>query len=643
MKKVVILFFALFLGGLTGCQNSENEDEDTSEKSLDYDGDYNGIVSSSGVYLGAWEMSVSEGLASGYYDDGEIWIDFSGTVYEGGKLDFEMTLTDETLVDVSMTIDNSGNLTGTWSDSDGESGLLSGSEATTTFDGDYSGQALTDGSSIGSWQMNIENGIVQGEYTEDEESIQFSGYVSKDGKLAFGIEFSDGVIASINATISNGNVAGTWSNTDGLSGSVSGSGGNDGTGGDNEDIPGVSTYIWIQDDLEVVEPNEDLGFPFLNSDNSLSYLTLLDGDLNQNIRYGQTGAELENDYLLSSTQEQELLTLLDVEGKETLDNGHTVRFAAETVEGSTVSEDSESQFYIYMYVNDGSTDIDRIQIQSIGSLEIVSSSIFYMGRLLNGYVTYSDDNEIHYSYTYKVNDSGVIQYKVGFIVINDQYEVVLSAELDKTFEHEVLTGPVRGVTGQTVQSATVINTSSSTPYIFPAKRGINTLGSHLSIIRPPSGNFYYVVAPIDHNPSTKDGNQIVLKADVRTYVYRYELNGTATWEYVFNSHLPTQSNQKWFYLDRFLFASNDGLVYDAQLNVNPPKRALLHIHSDGTVNELFMSGYLHSFNELSDGKIAFSGHAPDNNVGAFVKFTGVVNSDLSFEVTNTENLSEFLY
>lgn len=627
MRNLLIAISVLM--GLLGC----SKDDEISEKSLEYDGQYNGIASQSGTHLGVLQMTIEEGQASGYYDDGlSIQIDFYGTVYKGGKLDFGMSLNDGTLVDVSMVIDLDKNMTGTWSDSEGESGTLAGSEATGTFNGNYSGTASVGGSQIGDWQMTIENGSACGDYTEEGENTFFSGYVAKDGKLSFRIAVDDEVITSVNATITNGNVIGTWSNTDGQSGLLSGV--MDGAAGQEEVS---STHIWLQDNIETVEPNEDLGIPFLNTDNSVSYFVRSGIGLSQTLRIAQNGTILENDPMLSSGQEQELLALIATEGKETLDNGHTVRFAAETPEGISISEDPGVQFYIYMYVSDGSTDIDRIQVQPIESYEIVSSETYYTGRLSHGIVTYSDDNEIHYSFSHIVGDSPFAQYKVGFIVINDQYEVVLSSGLDEIFEYKVFAGPVHDAS--MTPSTTLINTVSHNS--FPPERGINTINGHLIIIKPQSGSFYYVVAPMDHNPSYNDGNQIILKADVRTHVYRYELNGSATWEYVFTSHLPTQNNSKWFYLDRYMVGANDGLICSAQLDVRG-KQALLHIRDDGTVNKLFIGGYLHSFNELSDSKIAFSGHANDGN-GPWRKFTGIVTADLSFENTNTESIPEFFY
>lgn len=233
MKAVnspLLLFFLLLI--CLGCGGDTDEvDDQTPGVSLEFDGNYNGIVSQSDVYIAVWQMTVENGLASGYINDGSsVSIDFHGTVYEGGKLTFKTTLADGTLVDVDMRMDQNGSTTGNWSNSDGESGSIAGSEAITSFDGDYSGKAFSQGIQVGSWQMTIENGSVSGEYTEEGEKTPFYGYIDTDGNLSFRIGLEDELIVSVKASISNGNVSGSWNNTDGLSGTLSGISGDNGDG-----------------------------------------------------------------------------------------------------------------------------------------------------------------------------------------------------------------------------------------------------------------------------------------------------------------------------------------------------------------------------------------------------------------------------
>lgn len=126
MRKAVLFFFILALGGLSGCLDFLKEEEDDFTISMDYDGTYSGVALQSGFQIGQWEMTIEDGQVNGYYYDGVEWTNFFGAAYNGGILDFGLTLNDGTRVDVSIVIDEQRNVNGSWTNSDDESGVITG-------------------------------------------------------------------------------------------------------------------------------------------------------------------------------------------------------------------------------------------------------------------------------------------------------------------------------------------------------------------------------------------------------------------------------------------------------------------------------------------------------------------------------------
>src|SRR5690606_32773169 len=130
MNKAILPLFILLLGGLSGCFDflKEKEEDEARVRSSDYDGAYTGIVAQDGAAIGTWEMSIEDGFVFGNYFEGTEWVGFNGEIYEGGELEFGLTLSDGTLVEVSLTIDSNMNVSGTWSDSNNDAGTVSGSQ-----------------------------------------------------------------------------------------------------------------------------------------------------------------------------------------------------------------------------------------------------------------------------------------------------------------------------------------------------------------------------------------------------------------------------------------------------------------------------------------------------------------------------------
>ena len=91
------------------------------------------------------------------------------------------------------------------------------------YDGDYNGSAKVENSVIGTFSISIVNGLISGSYTEDMESTLINGYVDTNGNISFNIIFEDESITTIKASVSEGEITGTFSNTFEGSGTISGS------------------------------------------------------------------------------------------------------------------------------------------------------------------------------------------------------------------------------------------------------------------------------------------------------------------------------------------------------------------------------------------------------------------------------------
>lgn len=224
MKRIKNLLNVSFLsllitGFLISCGGGdEKSNEGTSSA---YDGSYNGIVKIGSVQIGTFSLTISEGSVVGFFEDGFEVTQFTSTVNASGVIVVTISYPDDYVITGNLTVSGTS-IVGTWSDNEGETGTVTGTTETTDYDGTYTGTASAEGFEIGSFTVTILNGQINGSYTEDGESTSVNGFVSNAGNISFNIAFSDGVIASITGAVSGSTMSGTFSNTEGMSGTFTG-------------------------------------------------------------------------------------------------------------------------------------------------------------------------------------------------------------------------------------------------------------------------------------------------------------------------------------------------------------------------------------------------------------------------------------
>ncbi|MEQ9466768.1 MAG: hypothetical protein RLN88_05110 [Ekhidna sp.] len=95
----------------------------------------------------------------------------------------------------------------------------------TEYDGLYFGTVYSGSSQLGNYSLTITNGQVVGSYSDGFESISFNTTVAEGGFVSFSIDDGFGYVVTIDLTISpTGIVSGSWTDTDGFSGSIAGTG-----------------------------------------------------------------------------------------------------------------------------------------------------------------------------------------------------------------------------------------------------------------------------------------------------------------------------------------------------------------------------------------------------------------------------------
>jgi uncharacterized protein (TIGR02145 family) len=198
------------------------------EENSTFDGSYHGIAIRGGEQIGAWSLNISDGVASGSYRESGESASLGGIVSPQGKLQFEIVFEDEVVTSVSASIAN-GAISATWFNTDDESGTAKGTMAHTTFDNIYEGTASLGGQEIGSWTLTIADGEIDGEYKQEGETSPIRGFVTSAGELYAGIDFGDELFVTIEGSIEDDALTGSWSNSDDESGTISG--GLEGTGG----------------------------------------------------------------------------------------------------------------------------------------------------------------------------------------------------------------------------------------------------------------------------------------------------------------------------------------------------------------------------------------------------------------------------
>ncbi len=121
----------------------------------------------------------------------------------------------------------------------------SGGEGTgvTKYDGKYKGNSFIDNQVLGSWEMNITNGNISGEYVQGGEVSALSGSVSESGAMNISFKDDEGTQVTINAVVQNGKITGTWSNGEGQSGTIEGEKEDDGNNSNELDgsYSGIAT------------------------------------------------------------------------------------------------------------------------------------------------------------------------------------------------------------------------------------------------------------------------------------------------------------------------------------------------------------------------------------------------------------------
>ncbi|WP_370088157.1 hypothetical protein [Ekhidna sp.] len=218
MEKIVKIFSVLLLVVMsTSC----GSDDSGPEISTEFDGVYYGVITDGSVQIGNYTMVIVDGQVSGSFNDGFESKTFSSTVNPGGTVFIEIAYSDGYTVSVTLSLQG-GAVAGSWTDNEGGTGGVAGAPESTTFDGSYSGTASSGGTVIGSFSVTIVNGKITGTYTEDGETTAINGFVGSSGSITFNIFFSDGSVTSLNGTISGNTISGTFSYSEGGSGTFTG-------------------------------------------------------------------------------------------------------------------------------------------------------------------------------------------------------------------------------------------------------------------------------------------------------------------------------------------------------------------------------------------------------------------------------------
>lgn len=191
---------------------------DDEGSSAEFNGNYYGMVFDT-YPVGNYTMAVSNGEVSGSYSDGFETINFNSSIDNIGNSNITLDYGDGYTVDALIVIlSQSKEVGGSWTDSEGSSGSISGTGTHSTFDGSYSGTASVDNVEIGDFNVTISQGKITGTYNEDGESTSMNGFVKASGAVSLNIFFDDGVIAYITGTASGTNISGNFGNSDGVSG-----------------------------------------------------------------------------------------------------------------------------------------------------------------------------------------------------------------------------------------------------------------------------------------------------------------------------------------------------------------------------------------------------------------------------------------
>ncbi len=238
MKQVrqfgwVILLFAVPLLLFSACSKSDKD----KDGDPGHDGTYSGTILGTSGQIGTWSMTVQNGNASGNFTVSSQTHEFNGKVKDS-KIAFQVSPEPGYVIDVEL-IFSGDQVLGSWKDSEGDVGGIEGTKtgggggggSGAAYDGTYEGKAFEDGEVLGNWEMTVTNSQATGTYYSGGMTKSFSGNVSSSGVMNVSMNLGGGYSVTFNISISGAQVSGTWQDSDGYSGSISGTRTSQGGGG----------------------------------------------------------------------------------------------------------------------------------------------------------------------------------------------------------------------------------------------------------------------------------------------------------------------------------------------------------------------------------------------------------------------------
>lgn len=193
--------------------------------STEFDGTYSGNAYQGTGIVTEFKMTINSGIViiQNNTTDGDFYM--YGTVNSQGNIIATGTQ-DVVKIDIDATIEG-GNISGTWSGSDSNTGTITGSKISSDFDGTYIGSAYQGETTtiISTWIMTISNGIVGVVITSNEsEELTMTGLVNSQGVVNVSGTDPNDFVLIVNGTISENDFSGKWfsSNNENNIGNISG-------------------------------------------------------------------------------------------------------------------------------------------------------------------------------------------------------------------------------------------------------------------------------------------------------------------------------------------------------------------------------------------------------------------------------------
>lgn len=221
---MALLFVPAFI---VGCKKDSKDDKDSGGTVTAFDGKYKGSFEMGGMEAGTWECTITNGAINGSMTQMGTSRNFTSTIKSNGSFAFEVTGIDGSKVKVQAMVVGT-TVSGTWT-SEGESGILygekisdGGSNPGDSFDGSYQGTASEGSTVVGTWQMTVSDGKANGTFVQAGASYSFSGTVQSTGTLNFSVSPEPGYTVVASLKIEGTSVSGTWADSEGDSGTISG-------------------------------------------------------------------------------------------------------------------------------------------------------------------------------------------------------------------------------------------------------------------------------------------------------------------------------------------------------------------------------------------------------------------------------------